>query len=99
MQLIIPPALPLRCPNPADLDAVPAYRDENVGTPENVGNDQRPEGEPGETFERVRNIGKGKTADDLFALVPLQAEPIDPPSNWSDSSRFIANKLRDASLI
>jgi hypothetical protein len=77
--------IPLRCPNPADLGAQPAWPDavqvHVEATPqsvaaadsENVGNSQEAPIKPGEVTPLPTNIGKRKTPIHLLELIPSKA--------------------------
>jgi hypothetical protein len=66
--------IPLGCPSPADLQASPGLRPEvTQAEAENVGNSQEAPAEPGAASPPLANIGRRKTADDLFELIPSES--------------------------
>jgi|SRR3984893_9459837 hypothetical protein len=62
--------VPLRCPNPADLGAQPAWTDACQVEAENVGNRQGPQDELPEITQQPGNVGKRKTPADLLEVIP-----------------------------
>jgi hypothetical protein len=66
--------IPLRCPNPADLLARPAwsYDVQAQFETENVGNSQEAPAISSAAIARA-NVGKRKTPDDLLELIPSAA--------------------------
>jgi hypothetical protein len=67
--------IPLRCPNPADPGARPAWPDamQTQAEPENVGNVQGATIEPGAAAPQLKNAGKRKTPADLLEAIPSGA--------------------------